>query len=328
MTGVMRIALVLLFVAGSSVAQTAHEIYGKACINAIGPVPSFDCATGVLVPVTIDAIPVTDHAPAECDHPALLDNGAGSEGQCVPFSRILNLSTTSSQISVMCRQKQFRSASATGYDEIDVIAHNPATGATCWFQAKAEPGDTVSGAAVPSPTSATNNSFWQSPEIVVRDGCGTCHDNDPFMYSPFVGQVWAHVPVNPFGPYGHVDAGFGFSQWPTTAMNMRDSTCTGCHRIGSGSLISKDDDGGLKPGTCGALAAWMTGLVLPVGSDAWASRYPGSRTMPPVSALSEDAWTVIHGASASLVQTCCADPTQEICGLTEIRAYLDQVEEQ
>ncbi|MCR8548966.1 hypothetical protein M4578_14100 [Salipiger sp. P9] len=322
LAAVTPLAVTFLTAPDPAAAQSASQIYGQSCTADIAAIPSFDCAEGVTVPVTVDGMAVTDRAPATCDRPALLDNGAGSDGQCVPFSRILNLSTETAQISVMCRQKKYRAEGSTDYDEIDVIAHNPASGATCWFQAKAAPGETVSGVAVPSPTDAVDASFWETPESVVADGCGNCHDNDPFMYSPFVGQVWAHVPVNPFGPYGHVDPGFGFAAWPTQAMNMRDSTCTGCHRIGSG-LLNPPDPSAEKPGSCGQLAAWMTGLATPAGADVQAAAYPLSHAMPPEFGQTEDAWNVIYAQSSAMVQSCCADPTQEICALTPIRSYLD-----
>ncbi|CUH65478.1 hypothetical protein TG4357_01886 [Thalassovita gelatinovora] len=318
-------SIAFLCVAGAAGAQTSTQIYGSACATDIGAIDVFDCANGVAVPVTVDGVAVTDHAPATCDRPALLNNGAGSDGQCVPFSRILNLSTETAQIAVMCRQKRFRAEGSTDFDEIDVIAHNPDTGATCWFQAKADAGAGVSGQNVPSPTAATDASFWQTPEAVVAEDCGVCHDNDPFMYSPFVGQVWADVPVDPFGPYGHVDPGIGFSDWPLHAMNLRDNTCLSCHRIGAG-LLMPPDPAQEKPGSCGALAQWMTGQVVPVGADEQASRYPASHAMPPNFGRSEAAWNVIYAQSAADIQSCCADPGQDMCGLAEIQSYLDRAQ--
>ncbi|MGY9046157.1 hypothetical protein P775_09085 [Puniceibacterium antarcticum] len=323
----LRCAFALFLLAAPAGAQTSSEVYGAACTEEIGAIPVFDCAAGVAVPVTVDGIVVTDHAPERCDHPALLSNGAQSDGQCVPHSRILNLSTQTAQVSVMCRQKVYRDASSTAYDEIDVIAHNPATGATCWFQAKADAGAAISGVHVPSPTAATDDQFWETPERVASDGCGTCHDNDPFMYSPFVGQVWSNVPVNPFGPYAHVEPGMGFAAWPTTVMDMRDNTCTGCHRIGSGQVGGLDGPwGGEKPGSCGQLADFMTGRQIPEGADSRAATYPGSHAMPPAFGGSEAAWNVIYAQSMSQVQSCCSDPEQAICGLTPIRSYLDALE--
>ena len=318
---VLASAVTLALLAPPADAQSPHEVYGAACAAAIAPIPGFDCAEGVTVPITVDGVRITDRAPETCDRPGLLDNGPGSDGQCVPFSRILNLSTETAQVSVMCRQKRLRSADSTEFDEIDVIAHNPATGATCWFQAKGAEGAPVNGAAVPSPTDPGAEAFWAPPETVVADDCGSCHDNDPFMYSPFVGQVWGHVPTNPLGPYAHVDAGFGFADWPTHEMLPRDNTCLGCHRIGTGRL-SPPDPSAEKPGSCGQLASWMTGAPVH-GADEAAQSYPLSHAMPPFFGLSEEAWEEVYGASVAEVQSCCADPTQPVCNMREIRSYLE-----
>src|SRR5215472_12868337 len=171
-------------------AQSPTEAYADACRKAIAPIPAFSCADGAIVPITVDGKPAEAKPGLECDRPALLDNGPKSDGQCVPNTRILSLSTQSAQVAVMCRQKHIRSRSSMLFDEIDVVAHNPATGATCWFQALGVGGGPVEGARVPSPTEATNDKYWRTPHDVASDGCGLCHDNGPFMFSPFVGQVW------------------------------------------------------------------------------------------------------------------------------------------
>ncbi|TRD20589.1 hypothetical protein [Palleronia caenipelagi] len=320
----MRQALILcLCLPGLASADSSPwETYGSACAEAIGEVPVFDCQSGAAIPITIEGTPVTDRAPGTCDRPALLDNAPDSDGQCVPFSRILDLSTDTAQIAVMCRQKRFRSADATEYDEIDVIAHNPATGATCWFQASADESGPVSGGAVPSPTRATDGSFWQSPEAVAKGDCGVCHDNDPFMYSPFVGQVWDLVPVNPFGPYAHIDAGFGFDRWPTRHFEIRDNACTACHRIGAGQTTDNYADD-IKPGSCGQLTLWMTGQDVPPGADHQAARYPGSHGMPINFGLSHPAWDVTYADSSANVFSCCLDHSQDFCAVNEIDSFLD-----
>lgn len=312
------ILAVLLLLAPAAQAQTSNAEYAAACRAAVGPLPEFSCADGMPVPITVDGVPVTDRAPATCDRPSLLDNGPGSDGQCVPFSRILDLSTDRMQVSVMCRQKVFRSLASMEFDEIDVIAHNPDTGATCWFQASAEEGVPVSGVRVPAPTAALDDRFWKTPQEVVADGCGDCHDNDPFMFSPFVGQVWSEVPVNPFGPYAHVGAEFGFDAWPTTAMTPRDNTCVGCHRIGIGAANYADR----KVGSCAQLTDWMTGVEIPPGADGPAGTYPLSHAMPPGFGESEEAWNVIYAQSVAQIRSCCEDPSQTMCVLSQIPALI------
>ena len=287
-------------------AQSPVEAYANACRKAIGPIPAFSCADGAIVPITVDGKPVQAKPELECDRPALLDNGLTSDGQCVPNSRILSLSTQSAQIAIMCRQKHIRSRSSTLFDEIDVVAHNPTTGATCWFQALGARGGPVDGARVPSPTDTTTRRYWRAPSDVASEGCGVCHDAGPFVFSPFVGQVWNRMPVDPFGPYFHVDPGkLGFEKWPTLVMAPRDNTCLGCHRIGTGA-------------TCSTLTLWMSGRASPKGTDDWGRRFPGSHAMPPSFTGSLSAWNEVYGQSVDQIRSCCTNPNQPTCATTKV----------
>jgi hypothetical protein len=292
----MRALAFALLLPVAAFAQTPAGDYAAACRAEVGALPAFSCADGVPVPITVNGRTPAVYLPGmTCDRPALLPNGPGSDGQCVPHSRILDLSTDRLQVSVMCRRKLIRDADSPLFDEVDVIAHNPATGATCWFMARG----VVDGSRLPAPTDGPQG-VWSPPEDVLAEGCGTCHDNDPFMFSPFVGQVWGQVPVNPFGLYRHVDAGVGFGQWPTTAIAPRDSTCTGCHRIG----VAR---------TCDTLTPLMTGQTAPDGADPLALVWPLDHAMPPDHGLTRRAWSVIHGASVDRVLDCCADPAHPRC---------------
>ncbi len=299
-----RIAALSLLLAAPALADEAQD-YAAACRGEIGDIPAFSCADATIIPITVDGQEPYDYSKdMTCDLPSLLDNGPGSDGQCVPWSRVLNLSTEGTQISVMCRQKHIREPGSLMFDEIDIIAHNPDTGATCWFQKSSTPDAPIDGRDLPSPTESPE--FYNPAHVVVEDGCGNCHDNDPFMYSPFMGQVWQHVPVNPFGPYYQVDANFGFGDWPTTQMQPRDSTCTGCHRIGVDQ-------------TCGQLADWATGQVAPPGANARAQSYPLSHSMPPYHGLTLLSWQVINNQAIDIIESCCTDPTQPMCNASPIR---------
>lgn len=281
--------------------------YAEMCEAQIAPLPAFDCADGTVVPITVDGKTPRKFTPhMTCDRPALLDNGQASDGQCVPYSRILNLSVPDFQMAVMCRQKHIRDEEAMLFDEIDVIAHKPQTGATCWFQAKGDGRDKpVSGRNVPSPTSAAGVDFFKSPEAVAADGCGNCHDNDAFMYSPFVGQVWSEMPTSPFGPYYHVGGDDWFKDWKTVSITPRDNTCVGCHRMGTTT-------------TCGALTDWMTGISVPKGANERAASFPLSHAMPVGQTLTHPEWTVIHAQSVSQIRACCEDPDQPMCNAAPI----------
>lgn len=313
------LCIFLALALSSPVHAQSTQSYAVQCQQNVGYISGFNCLTGDIIPVTVNGQDVTTYAPAECDHPALLPNGADSDGQCVPFSRVLDLSAGAMQVAVMCRQKHMRSADSVYFDEIDIVAHNSDTGATCWFQASAGDAAGLNALAVPSPTSDAPDStgFWKPAAEVANANCGGCHDNDPFMYSPFIGQIWEKVPNDPLGPYFHVGPEYGFGSWPTAVFDLPNNTCTGCHRIGQGTPNwSASDAPGLPVGTCGQLAAWMTGVKTPPGSDSRASNYPGNHAMPPGTELNEAAWNAIHGNSLQQILTCCIDGNSNECPVT------------
>ena len=303
----MKKLLILLALASPATAQSSFETYAATCAAEVAVVPPINCGDGVLIPITVNHQTPTSYSKhMTCDRPALLPNGTGSDGQCVPGSRVLDLSTASTQIAVMCRQKNIRTPiDALLFNEIDVIAHNTATGATCWYQAEAPAGTSIDGSNVPSPNAAGAASFWNPIKDVVTADCGGCHDNDPIMYSPFIGQVWEEIATDPLGLYYHVAPEMGFGDWPTLALQPRDNTCLGCHRIG----IQE---------TCGDLLEKATGAVPVEGADEWASTFPGNTSMPPWHTQTQLAWNTIFQSSVETLRSCCQDPGQTMCNLSQI----------
>jgi len=302
-------ALVLAFATPAAGQEAEFEAYAASCAAQVAEIPAIDCGEGVIVPITVNGVTPEQYSKdMTCDRPGLLPNGPDSDGQCVPGSRILDLSSNAVQITAMCRQKTIRNpVDALFFNEIDVIAHNPATGATCWFQAEAEEGQSIDGSNVPSPNSAGAADFWNPVEKVVKADCGGCHDNDPIMYSPFLGQVWSEIATDPLGLYFHIEPEMGFGKWPTIALNPRDNTCLGCHRIG----IQE---------TCGALLEQATGAAPVPGADTYASTFPGNTYMPPDHALTQRAWATIFQGSVATLQSCCQDPSQQMCDAAPIPA--------
>lgn len=303
----MKKFLILLALASPATAQSSFETYAATCAAEVATIPAINCGEGALIPITVNQqTPESYSKNMTCDRPALLPNGPDSDGQCVPGSRVLNLSTETAQITAMCRQKNIRTPiDALLFNEIDIIAHNPATGATCWFQAEAASGSTIDGTQVPSPNAAGAERFWNPIDKVLTADCGGCHDNDPIMYSPFIGQVWEQIATNPLGQYYHIAPEMGFGLWPTSSLQPRDNTCLGCHRIG----IQE---------TCGDLLEKATGAVPVDGANAYASTFPGNTSMPPFHSQTQLAWNTIFQSSVETLQSCCQDPLQAMCNLAPI----------
>ncbi len=302
--------------------QTVLE-YAAMCASAIRDIPSFNCLDGTIIPITVAGVePESYTAMMTCDNPPLLplgENGAsGPQGQCIPYSRVLNFSRGVNQVVAACRQKHIRARDSQWFDEIDVIAHSTATGSTCWFQATAESTAGLDGTRVPSPGQAQPEqgfphpaTFWQPPAAVANDepfNCGDCHDNDPFMFSPYIAQVWGEVPTDPFGWYKHI--GSDFNAWQPVSLALRDNTCLGCHRIG-------------KTFTSGRGTREAVGMIGIPFADEQARQYPSSHWMPPGNFDSVDQWQVIYGGSVQEMLSCHEDNALPGCEPTDITGLDD-----
>lgn len=286
--------------------------YGRECARKIAPVPAFDCAKGVEIPITVNLQPPPGYQPQmNCDRPSLLvQAGENTDGSCVPYSRVLVLrDDAQAQIVAVCREKKIRDANTKLYDEVDVISHNVRTGSTCWFQAQApeplSPNTGLFGNRVPSPEEPIAKKFWHAPAITAKGNCVTCHDSDPFMYSPYIAQT-RQFPADPVGKYAN-DIGAAFRAWEKpAAISTRGNTCVGCHRIGNMT-------------TCKETVREAVGLVTSPGSDDWAKQYPNSHWMPPGNSMTEKQWEQIYSSSVQKIFACCANPKAPECDITPIR---------
>ncbi len=195
----MRSILLTTFasLAVTAYAQSGVE-YGKQCASLIAEVEEFDCRKGTAVPITVDGKTPAKYTPnMTCDRPAM---AADNPFPCAPYSRVQLLRDDTVQASAYCRQKSLRSSKSPYYDEIDVIAHSRVNGATCWFSETAKTKKGIDGSHAPSPTKPSAKRFWDPPAQTVKGNCVSCHDSDPWMYSPFIGQT-NQYPADPFGYY-------------------------------------------------------------------------------------------------------------------------------
>ncbi len=261
--------------------------YAADCERELGRIPPFGCFQGQIVPILNSDRPVHDEAgtrPLEitdenyegngqhCDSPSLLQQDSwvirevARLAPCVPHTR---LGTSPAQAGFptkwvwTCRRYFPRPADDWHFDDINMIGHNPETGATCFFVSNINRfmpsgGEDLgnNGAYVPSPSGPYGARFWKTPDQLTNRAswqggsqkCTDCHDNDPFVHTPFIQQVTRNgvpvVPSFPNGPYYLVGDRrfFGDPQWLTTGnprgwqvrrlASPEAATCTGCHNIG------------------------------------------------------------------------------------------------
>ncbi|HEY7774168.1 MAG TPA: hypothetical protein VIC26_13370 [Marinagarivorans sp.] len=290
--------------------------YGQMCRALIGEIPPFNCNDGETVPITVDGVTPSDYSQVTtCDRPAMLPYADDTFGQCTPFSKILDLSYDHVQISAFCRREYLRESQSPFYDEVDIILHSVATGDTCWFHAESPDGDSqgFNASRVPPPYEKTPPSghvsaedFWWTPTDTASKQCVSCHDADPFMYSPYIGQVWHKVPTDPWGFYNN-RIGSAFNDWPIPkSITTRDNTCNGCHRIGN--------LGSCKLG----IIASAAGRIPIAGANALGNSYPLNHWMPADNFHSEAFWSEIYDQSVDELLACCSDPDRAGCTLTPL----------
>ena len=106
--------------------------YGNMCSEVIRDLPSFSCSTGTMVPITVNGgeTPGSYYPNMDCDRPSLLPLGPDSDGQCIAYSRVLDLSEGDAQVAALCQQKNIRTPSSLLFDETDIASHSAKNGNT------------------------------------------------------------------------------------------------------------------------------------------------------------------------------------------------------
>ena len=195
-----------------------------------------------------------------------------------------------------------------------IVGHNRRSGATAFFQAGVL--DAVDARKIPSPmgfrplpNEPAAGDYWLSPSRTAAIACYKCHDNGPFVHSPYVDQVKVNnqliVPVidrNPPGPYWFVGSQ-AFSNWPQPKYFKKagqNNNYTSCHAIGNGP-------------SSGQFIQLFTGRESPHQITESFKRYPLSHYMPNVSLTAgyptKEAWEATWGAA--VVQLLAAKRTPE-----------------
>jgi hypothetical protein len=280
----------------------------------------------------------------KCDHPILLGMGGGNapdgrSTQCVPHSRLGVLHSkdavgNATDFAYICRAYYFRKPDAHGhqrFDDLGLIGHNPATGATCFWSipingvapgsASEGTADDISyeGSTIPKP--GKNSTFWKSTADQAASHCQGCHDNDPFIASPVV-RMTGILPSHPLGPYWMVHGArwnqrIGEQSWNARKklVSPEAHACTTCHRISDGE-------------TCGSFFKEAAGLENDDSTDAaYATAFPFNTWMDNIDPEMLRAryptradWMQHFGGAVKALTACCADPSAPGCSWEKVTA--------
>ena len=238
------------------------------------PVTNSDIEPGKATSITFENF----HKDMKCDNPSLLRNDfvnkVGGFNPCVPNMRVGRVINENTTWVWTCRRYFNREKESPYFDDINMIGHNKETGGTCFFVNhinrkspkkenfwtkiknktpneygdvdKAENGTQIPAIRKNGITSNEAVQFWSSPKDMTHTSplfggsarCITCHDNDPFVHSPFIQQVRTPdgktlVPSIRNGPYNIVGSQY-FTEWKVKVLVSPEiESCTSCHRIGN-----------------------------------------------------------------------------------------------
>jgi len=269
--------------------------YAKGCYAALGLAAGalepakFDCTAGTLLPTcwTYDnptpppaqvtacfdasqgagsgqwpdgSVRTATQFPPKCDTPAWLSN------KCYGHSYVQKLTTGNDKVAavLMCRHAQSWSDATNDFDDIAIIVNNHESGKTCWFQTVSD-GTKFDGKNVVPPSKDATTAFWQEPQVTAASKCNRCHDNGPWMSSPWIYKARVVPTDTAFAKYETPGAAFG--DWDphefvtVAAKKMRPSdgnrSCSSCHAI-SRKLYVGNANGYENHGTWGRWIDWTT----------------------------------------------------------------------
>ena len=276
--------------------------YGKLCAALIEPIPEMNCLDGKIIPVTANGQPPIEYTyNMKCDNPAILGQ---PYGQCIPYSRIQRIPSSDPDVVTIlnCRRYTLRTKDDPMFDDVAIIQYRRGTGDTCFFQSPLE--GSMDSQKIPSPNKPEGGSYWLGPFSTAQRNCVKCHSSDPFVYSQYLGSLWADLGFkssDPNGPYKVL--GEAFSSWDSHMIKTPniDNHCTTCHRMATGP-------------NCERFSNYYTGQGVPRGGGiAENYLFPGGHQMPIGHSLSKSDWIRIYGKSVSATQDCCygtaADPS-------------------
>jgi hypothetical protein len=278
-----------------------HACRCKEALGELPPPEAMTCVRGTEIPIYRlegGRVVETKELGVTCKNPALIEVMPANQA-CTPGSRLGQVVTGTAIYRFMCR----RAPDGAAYDDIGIIGHNPKTGATCFWTALDEKrtDGVIPALDVSDGDPKKLDALAQSMQLAYEgDKCVSCHDGDPFLYTPHLEGVWRwDTDVYRFGPYKQVRlAGPPTPVAHKHLVSDEASPCTTCHRIADGR-------------TCDTFVPSSAGIVdedLPYQPELMRSRAL-ARWMP----HPPGTWGPAQDAAVAHIRTCCASPDAPTC---------------
>lgn len=245
-----------------------------------------------------------------CLNPARLPD-VPSDVACMPGSRLGQMNKGDLFFKWICRRKKdapnLRDPIAnSAFDDFGLIGYNAKNGLTCYWDdidGKSD-GENLPNLDLTTGDPQLVNRFLDGMTHTEGSSCKSCHDNDPFMYSPYLENVWSTSSAYTNGKYLQVKS--DSSPVHATAYFLDSpevQECTSCHRIAYGGSTCKK---------------WVADLAGSRTQDrpfqkltdgAKINAFQEIQWMPPRDSMpgSLKEWHEQYDAEISTIEKCCAE---------------------
>jgi hypothetical protein len=298
-------------------------------------------ATKTQAGITLDKITA---ATSECFNPPRFPEARKEGRGCNPGSKLGQLQRGSIWVKWICRRRNNSGNffdPTHNYDDYRLIIFNERTGATCFFD---DNDGFTNGTNNPdidltSGDSEKVRSFLTTYVRTEGSSCLGCHDNDPFLYSPYLkGAEWESSPSYTLGKYFAVHTKQAKKLPPKYLTSEKASPCLMCHRIGQGNTcraLSADSAGNPD---IESMHAWVhgrsrnsaakssSGHIAPSGVviDSNGRQWSFPAWMPPdmgEDEVARERWNTDYAEAVQTIQQCCERPESSGCTWSTIQNH-------
>ncbi|MFO0633720.1 MAG: hypothetical protein U0168_12790 [Nannocystaceae bacterium] len=250
--------------------------------------------------------PAPDDAIA-CTNPSLLT------GSCRQGSKLGQLQHGDVMLRWICRDPYLDVDGTVIYEDMGLIGQNTRTGVACFWDDidDVTHDDDMPPLDLMEASEAERQRFLEVFYFVDGSGtCRTCHDHDPFIFTPYLQSTqWISVAADK-GPYSFARLdGNAKSTGNSHLVSRQAAACTACHRIGSEGTCSSFAPNSLGLGKDATHEQSVHDAAMP-GSPDWRLAYwmPG----PGLAVPDFDAWDMLFGPARDHVLQCCAAPGDNV----------------
>ncbi|HWB78096.1 MAG TPA: hypothetical protein VG755_24195 [Nannocystaceae bacterium] len=231
-------------------------------------------------------------------------------GSCTPGSRVGQLEHGDVMVRWICRDPYLDLDGRVLYHDVGIIGQNVRTGAACFWD---DINDVTHDDDLPQldlETASAEDRARFEENFYFTDGenCTSCHDHDPFIYTPYLQSTnWKTVAAAK-GPYGLLDLeGEVRATGNLHLVSPRAAPCTSCHRLGNEKTCTTLAPDALAAAKDDTYEQAVLDAAQP-GSPHWRLAY----WMPNDNVADFGGWQALYEDARAHILACCATPGEDV----------------